>query len=509
MSYLTAINHTLNCSYMKTNNHLFRKAITRLFPLYLLGASPLLAFMACSKDYESDIKDPEKVVTTTPYLTLSTSDIVVFPERNGNTVSLTFTTNEWKDGYTVSLTPNGAVSAELTADYQKGAGELTLMMKDTEAGDQTLDINILDESGKILKTHKITCRQAFLTAGPYELEFLDSEETKTLTVVSNFEYTIKANEWIKTSTDSYKYTLYVSTEVNIADEQRTGKLSFTDPFGNEWAAVSVSQAGCDEPMKYISERELIRRIGQKLIDGGGTDKLFEQFVSEKTLAEIGEWSEYWRGIDAPKGVEKPKGESMLVLKEGVVVYLTIIDDNYTGTIPEEIGYLTNLNTTITGGENITGTIPESFRNLKVCKILKIIHTDITGEIPDIIRDMTSLTFLDISESKFTGNIPVWFKDWPDDFIFFAIGNKLDGQIPEEVTNATWWEKGRAFYNLFESDISGQRYPHYLWTKDFTNEDPWYYSEFWNCIFVNEEPFREWRRHKGDYLGTDTFIMIMD
>jgi uncharacterized protein (TIGR02145 family) len=88
---------------------------------------------------------------------------------------------------------------------------------------------------------------------------------------------------------------------------------------------------------------------------------------------------------------------------------TSIDITYvglTGSIPPEIGCLTNLTILNLGGNQLTGGIPSEIGNLTNLTYLILYYNQLTGSIPSEIGNLTNLTDLWLFVNQLTGEIPV-------------------------------------------------------------------------------------------------------
>ena len=77
----------------------------------------------------------------------------------------------------------------------------------------------------------------------------------------------------------------------------------------------------------------------------------------------------------------------------------------TGSIPSEIGNLTNLRSLSLGLNELTGSIPPEIGNLTNLRSLYLFVNQLTGSIPSEIGSLTNLTGLDLSYNHLTGIIP--------------------------------------------------------------------------------------------------------
>ena len=77
----------------------------------------------------------------------------------------------------------------------------------------------------------------------------------------------------------------------------------------------------------------------------------------------------------------------------------------TGSIPPEIGCLTNLTNLWLYGNQLTGEIPVEIGNLTNLTFLDLYNNQLIGTIPPEIGNLTNLIHLNLSDNQLTGEIP--------------------------------------------------------------------------------------------------------
>ena len=112
--------------------------------------------------------------------------------------------------------------------------------------------------------------------------------------------------------------------------------------------------------------------------------------------------------------------------------LDLRNNELTGLIPPEIGYLTNLTYLDLRNNELTGSIPSEIGNLTNLTILRLENNQLTGEIPSEIGNLTNLGWLILSNNELTGSIPSEIGNLTILTILKLENNQLTGEIPESI-----------------------------------------------------------------------------
>ena len=113
--------------------------------------------------------------------------------------------------------------------------------------------------------------------------------------------------------------------------------------------------------------------------------------------------------------------------------LNLFSDQLTGSIPPEIGNLTNLRY-LSLGSQLTGSIPPEIGNLTNLTFLNLRWNQLTGSIPPEIGNLTNLTFLNLYDNQLTGEIPPEIGNLTNLTYLDLDNNRLTGIIPDEICN---------------------------------------------------------------------------
>jgi Leucine-rich repeat (LRR) protein len=114
--------------------------------------------------------------------------------------------------------------------------------------------------------------------------------------------------------------------------------------------------------------------------------------------------------------------------------LWLFYNQLTGTIPTELGNLSNLETLILSSNQLTGSIPTELGNLSNLEELYLSSNQITGSIPTELGNLSKLNWFDLSNNELTGSIPAELGNLSNLKEFWLFENQLIGSIPTELGN---------------------------------------------------------------------------
>ncbi|KAJ4968844.1 hypothetical protein NE237_015545 [Protea cynaroides] len=105
-----------------------------------------------------------------------------------------------------------------------------------------------------------------------------------------------------------------------------------------------------------------------------------------------------------------------------------------GSLPEELGLLTDLALFHLNTNRFCGTLPQSFCNLHLLYELDLSNNLFTGCFPSVVLSLPSLTYLDLRFNEFEGSVPSALFDLKLDAIFIN-NNKFRSSIPKNFGNS--------------------------------------------------------------------------
>ena len=121
-------------------------------------------------------------------------------------------------------------------------------------------------------------------------------------------------------------------------------------------------------------------------------------------------------------------------EKGDVVYLALVYNNLTGTLPPLLGELRSLEKLLLYGNNLTGPIPPELGNLTQLKELNIDSNSLSGPIPPELGNLTQLKELILNSNSLSGPIPPELGNIKQLRELELGSNSLSGPIPSELSN---------------------------------------------------------------------------
>ena len=116
--------------------------------------------------------------------------------------------------------------------------------------------------------------------------------------------------------------------------------------------------------------------------------------------------------------------------------LDLAENKLTGTIPTQLGSLANLTSLWLGENKLTGTIPPELGGLSNLQELDLVRNRLTGTIPTQLGSLAGLTSLWLGENRLTGTIPTQMGNLNNLAYLSLSHNELTGPIPPQLGNLT-------------------------------------------------------------------------
>ncbi len=138
--------------------------------------------------------------------------------------------------------------------------------------------------------------------------------------------------------------------------------------------------------------------------------------------------------------------------------ISLSNNNLVGTLPPELGNLSNLYFLRLSHNQLNGNIPSQLGDLAQLGFLFLDHNQFTGSIPAELGNLTNLRFFWFSHNQFTGNIPSQLGNLAKVEFLFLGHNRLTGSIPPEWSNLTaleiFWVNANALAGSIPTGLTG-------------------------------------------------------
>ena len=119
-----------------------------------------------------------------------------------------------------------------------------------------------------------------------------------------------------------------------------------------------------------------------------------------------------------------------------VTEINLNNNNLTGSIPPEIGNLTNLSGLGLYVNQLTGSIPSEIWNMTNLGMLLLDGNQLSGTIPSSIGNLINLEALHLFANQLSGSIPNEIGNLTKLTSIWLSNNKLSGAIPSDIINLT-------------------------------------------------------------------------
>ena len=116
--------------------------------------------------------------------------------------------------------------------------------------------------------------------------------------------------------------------------------------------------------------------------------------------------------------------------------LNLSFNELSGSIPTELGSLTNLTGLNLRDNQLSGPLPSSLGNLSNLTTLYLYTNQLSGPLPSSLGNLTNLKLLDLSINQLSGSIPTELGNLTNLTALGLGANQLSGSIPTELGNLT-------------------------------------------------------------------------
>ena len=140
----------------------------------------------------------------------------------------------------------------------------------------------------------------------------------------------------------------------------------------------------------------------------------------------------------------------ITCQDSKVTNINLEENNLVGTIPPEIGCMSDLLDLRLHRNSLTGVIPAEIENLSTLQYLNLAVNEFSDSIPSQIGNLTNLEYLYLYQNSFIGNIPPEIGDLTQLRVLLLGANQLTGSIPVQLGNLVNLE----YLNLHGNQLTG-------------------------------------------------------
>ena len=221
-------------------------------------------------------------------------------------------------------------------------------------------------------------------------------------------------------------------DIALGDVNGDNQTDITDAwllatYKDNLAALGLSRIGRGKAVSTKSDREVL--VALYNATNGAQWKDNTNWLSDQPLDQ-------WHGVTTDA--------------DGRVQWLELSYNDLTGSIPPELGNLTNLEWLFLDSNDLTGSIPPALGNLTNLIGLSLSYNDLSGSIPPALENLTNLIGLSLSGNQLTGCIPNGLRAIPNDLDELKLNNcSVDAPESESdravlvalynATNGAQWE----------------------------------------------------------------------
>lgn len=132
--------------------------------------------------------------------------------------------------------------------------------------------------------------------------------------------------------------------------------------------------------------------------------------------------------------DRPIGEwhGVVTDDDGRVIIVDLSNNELTGTLPAELGDLSNLAWLDLDYNRLSGSIPSRLGSLDSLLVLRLGSNELTGAIPSELGDLSNLIILGLGNNRLTGSIPSELGSLSGLIRVSTWNNELSGAIPAEL-----------------------------------------------------------------------------
>ncbi len=132
--------------------------------------------------------------------------------------------------------------------------------------------------------------------------------------------------------------------------------------------------------------------------------------------------------------------------------LYLYNNQLSGSIPSELGNLSQLRNLSFDGNQLSGSIPSELGNLSRLSTLYLNHNQLSGEIPSELGNLSQLYRLSLYSNQLSGSIPSELGNLTQLRYLYLSGNELSGEIPSWLGDLSQLTELRLNNNQLSGEI---------------------------------------------------------
>ena len=171
-----------------------------------------------------------------------------------------------------------------------------------------------------------------------------------------------------------------------------------------------------------------------VLSGDNVSRIFleDNYLNGSIPPELGNLSnleELWLYDNQLSGSIPPQSGNLSNLKN-----FFLMKNQLSGSIPPQLGNLSNLEALGLYSNRLSGSIPPELGNLSNLRNLNLYSNQLSGSIPPQLGNLNNLEYLYLYNNQLSGSIPPELGNLSDLLYFFLGHNRLSGNIPPELGN---------------------------------------------------------------------------
>ena len=224
-----------------------------------------------------------------------------------------------------------------------------------------------------------------------------------------------------------------SVPLKVFDYGGTSLCVADDPVFREWVRGIPRYVGTGVQCPPLTDREILEHLYRNT--GGRNWNQSAGWLTEAPLTQ-------WQGVEtdaAGRVVALRLGRNglsgSLPVELGQLSEVRVMDlhaNKLSGSIPAELGDLANLTGLHLNWNEFTGAIPAQVGQLSNLEVLGLDGNELSGTIPPVLADLANLTWLGLGWNELTGSIPPELGRLTNLNGLRLGGNILSGPVPPEV-----------------------------------------------------------------------------